>query len=408
MYKSVAVLGLILLGSVHFVSAQESPDSTSLFLIKKSDIPLHISLDKGVKIATADDSFAMHIRFRIQNRLGFGVVEDGEKLDFTAVEARARRVRLRLDGHLLTKRLEYHLQLSFARADMDWDNSGVPNVLRDAYFIYKLTPKLDITFGQTKLPGNRQRVISSGDQQFVDRSIVNATYNIDRDFGVMFKYKGKLGIDYVVKGALSNGEGRNSNIGNGGVCYSGRLELLPLGHFTDGSDYYESDLAREPKPKLAIAGGMSFNDQAVRTAGQLGKDVKTPVEIIVYHADALLKYKGFSWYSEAMKRTASNNIPDATAPKNFIYSGTGVMSQMGYLWKSNYELALRAATVKPDSEIIMLATKVDNFTLCVSKYIRKHSIKVQSDLTYETVQDLSTKQFKSTGVYFRLQLQLAI
>lgn len=411
-FKFIFLISFLLTSLAGFTQGQR--DTNSFITIRKADIPLVVSLDKGVKIATKDeDSFEMRIRFRIQNRIGFGVVdaenEAGDRQwDFTAVEARVRRARLRLDGHMLTKKLEYHLQLSFARADMDWDNSGVPHIVRDAYFTYKFNPKFELTFGQTKLPGNRQRIISSGDQQFVDRSIVNAVYNIDRDFGVMFKFNGKLGIDYVVRGALTNGEGRNSNVGNGGVCYSGRVELLPLGHFTDGGDYFESDLSREASPKIAIAGGASFNDQAVRTAGQLGKDLKVATAIAVYHADMLFKYKGFSSYSELMKRTSPNPIPDPTTPKHFVHTGSGAMTQLGYLWKSDYELAFRYATVLPDAVVYEHARQIDNWTMCLSKYVRRHSIKVQTDLTYETVRNQKTKTFDSSGFYYRLQLQLAI
>jgi hypothetical protein len=36
--------------------------------------------------------------------------------------------------------------------------------------------------GQTKLPGNNQRVVSSGSLEFTDRTINNSRFNIDRDF----------------------------------------------------------------------------------------------------------------------------------------------------------------------------------------------------------------------------------
>jgi hypothetical protein len=43
---------------------------------------------------------------------------------------------------------------------------------------------LDNGFGQTKLPGNNQRVVSSGSLEFTDRTINNSRFNIDRDFGL--------------------------------------------------------------------------------------------------------------------------------------------------------------------------------------------------------------------------------
>jgi hypothetical protein len=45
-----------------------------------------------------------------------------------------RRFRLRFEGHLLSPKLEYKLQLSFSKRDMDLD-SGDPQIVRDAVFI---------------------------------------------------------------------------------------------------------------------------------------------------------------------------------------------------------------------------------------------------------------------------------
>jgi phosphate-selective porin OprO and OprP len=78
--------------------------------------------------------------------------------------------------------------------------------------------------GQTKLPGNRQRVNSSGDLQLVDRSIVNAFFNIDRDFGIQAYYKNHINqFQYVLRGAISSGEGRNSLISDEGLAYSSQM-----------------------------------------------------------------------------------------------------------------------------------------------------------------------------------------
>jgi hypothetical protein len=46
-------------------------------------------------------------------------------------------------------------------------------------------PTKIVGFGQTKLPGNNQRVVSSGSLEFTDRTINNSRFNIDRDFGLL-------------------------------------------------------------------------------------------------------------------------------------------------------------------------------------------------------------------------------
>lgn len=94
----------------------------------------------GLGIASPDSAFTMNIRFRIQNRAAFTVAqEDEDTWDVSAVDARVRRMRLRFEGKVYDPRLTYLIQLSFSRGDMDWGNSGVPNVLRDAMVFYKVS-----------------------------------------------------------------------------------------------------------------------------------------------------------------------------------------------------------------------------------------------------------------------------
>ncbi|MFN8690511.1 MAG: porin, partial [Cyclobacteriaceae bacterium] len=135
---------------------------------------------KGLGITSPDSAFLMNIRFRLQNRIGITTIS-GSDFSVNEVEARVRRLRLRLDGYLYNPKLTYVIQLSFSRGDIDFEDSGFPNIIRDAMIIYNFNRHFALGLGQTKLPGNRQRVVSSGDLQLPDRSIVNAVFNIDRD-----------------------------------------------------------------------------------------------------------------------------------------------------------------------------------------------------------------------------------
>src|SRR5690606_20976038 len=220
------------------------------------------------------------------------------------------------------------VQLSFSRGDMDWrgpEDSEInlsPNVIRDAVIYYNPTENLQLGFGQTKLPGNRQRVISSGDQQFADRSVVNSTFNIDRDFGLFAHYTAGL---INLSGAITSGEGRNSLESNKGLAYTGRVEYLPLGRFTGENDYIEGDLEREPLPKLSLGSTFSYNDQAVREAGQLGNDLFAPRGIRTIEVDALFKYRGWAFYNEFMQRHTPNpvTVEHSTSEIRYIYTGEG-------------------------------------------------------------------------------------
>jgi hypothetical protein len=135
----------------------------------------------GVIFQTADSASKVIMRFRNQNWATFTMNDD---FDVTSSELQARRLRLRFGGTLVDPRLSFNIQLSFTRGDQDWSDTQFPNIVRDAMVFWNFTPGLQLGFGQTKLPGNRQRVISSADLQVPDRSIVNGAFNIDRDFGL--------------------------------------------------------------------------------------------------------------------------------------------------------------------------------------------------------------------------------
>ncbi|WP_400262846.1 porin [Sphingobacterium sp. SG20118] len=215
---------------------------------------------KGIQFHSNDSLFYTNFRFRMQNRIGFTEKLDGETNG--EWDARVRRLRMRVDGYIYTPKISYSIQLAFTRSDQDFDETGIPNIVRDAVVFYNFTDDFYISFGQNKLPGNRQRVNSSGQLQFADRSLVNSKFTVDRDFGMSANLSKKIGeVPINAKVAISTGEGRAASGTDGGLSYTGRVEFLPLGNFKNGGDYSEGDLEREETPKLSIGGGYSYNDR---------------------------------------------------------------------------------------------------------------------------------------------------
>lgn len=363
----------------------------------------YFTYGKGLGITAPDSLFSLNIRFRMQNRVGIAT-ESETDLSITEVEARVRRLRLRFDGFVYSPKLTYLIQLSFSRGDMDFESLGYPNVVRDAYIQYAVSKKFSVGFGQTKLPGNRQRINSSGDLQFTDRSIVNATFNIDRDFGAQFAYKTKL---LVVRGAISSGEGRNITSGDNGLAYTGRIEFLPFGAFTNGGDYYEGDLAREKKQKISIAAWYSHNEKAMRTGGQLGSYLYAGTDIITDGVDFLYKYNGWSFASEYIKRTSPAPITDDGAGNvKYVYVGYGQNYQGGYNFKNNVELVGRYSVVTPAEEIAGMQNKTTQYTFGVNKYLKGHRVKIQNELTLNQTETGPTTDSKFW--IYRFQIELGI
>jgi phosphate-selective porin OprO/OprP len=346
-----------------------------------SEVP-HFTFGRGIGIHPADSSFSFNLRFRMQNRAG---VLFNEAAD-TEIEARVRRLRLRFDGFVFNPRFYYVIQLSFSRGDMDWENTEFANVLRDAMFFYRANDKLQFGFGQTKLPGNRQRVISSGDLQFVDRSIVNAEFNVDRDFGAQVAYTERLFSNFhtVLRGAITSGEGRNIISTSNGLAYTGRIELLPFGLFEKFGDYFEGDLIREKKPKLSAGFTFSQNNQTLRTGGQIGQALFEPRDMNTLSSDWLLKYRGFALAIEYMYRTSEDPITqNLLGEVRYVYTGFGQNYQASYFWPNNYELAVRYSHMNPSSQIQQFERDIQQYTIGVSKYLKGHRLKLQSDITFE-------------------------
>lgn len=383
---------------------------------KSKSIP-HFNYKSGLGFATPDSSYSMNIRFRIQNRFLMNT-KDEEHLETGSWEARVRRCRLSFTGHVINPKWNYYLQLSFSRGDMDWSDADAstqntsPNVVRDAMIFYKPIKNLQFAFGQGKLPGNRQRVISSGAQQFYDRSIVNVNFTPDRDFGFFINYTAHLGKTFTVltKLAATSGEGRNSVSSNTGLAYTGRIELLPLGQFTDGGDYYEGDLAREPKPKISIAGGYHFNDLAVRTGGQLGKDLLATRSFNVYMADFVFKYKGIALSSEYIRRDTDGlpTVIGSDAKSRTIITGDGINTQLSYCFKNMFEIALRHSLVSPHNDLLAKVRENEQYGLGVSKYLNKHKVKLQGNVFYNRERDLSKQQDHNNYFFAVFQIELGI
>ncbi len=356
---------------------------TTVFAQRERDERAMIHNFKGLQYKAPDSSFYINFRFRMQNRIG-AFTTSGSDLSFSEYEARVRRLRMRVDGFILNPKLTYSVQLAFTRGDQDVDNTGIANIVRDAIIFYHFTPKFYIGFGQNKLPGNRQRVNSSGQLQFADRSIVNGAMTIDRDFGLKAYYHNNIGeMEYNIKGAISTGEGRSVNSTDNGLAYTGRLELLPLGAFIGEGDYSEGDLEREPKPKISIAAGYSMNKKTNRTGGQLGKELYRPVDMATWMIDAIGKYRGWAYSVEYIKRHVDNPLTyNSSGSLRYAFTGNGINHQASYVFPSNIEFAFRYSRLTPSVKILAQEGKKNILELGATKYLNKHRVKLQLNVNY--------------------------
>lgn len=364
--------------------------SFSLFTIaQETNAP---KFGKGLfNLVGQDSTWTMKVGLRMQ-LLGMSTWEEGGKSEASFL---ARRARLKFDGFAYSPKLEYKIELGLSNRDLSGASeytSDAPLYILDAQLKWNFYENFELWFGQGKLPGNRERVISSANLQQVDRSLLNSKFTIDRDFGIQLRHKMNLSDKFVVKEifSLAQGEGRNVTTGNlGGHMYTGRLEFLPFGEFQSEGDYKGADLKREQSPKLALGVSYDHNNNAVKTRSNQGSYMTTDTgffetNINTLFVDAMFKYKGFSLMAEYSDRTAKDPFAknsDGSLTGDKVEVGKGLNLQTGFLLNKDWEISGRYTNIKLDKNITGKNPE-SQYTLGLSKYIVGHSLKVQTDISH--------------------------
>ncbi|MEQ3661889.1 MAG: porin [Flavobacterium sp.] len=399
MKKLIALIGLF--AFMHTVTYSQTENNNTKF-------------GKGIfNILGKDSTWSMNFSARVQMLSTSSWSATDDKLTNPEQSFNIRRSRLKFEGFAYNPKLTYKIELGLSNQDISGASEFTgdsPRYILDAVVMWDFYQNFSLWMGQTKLPGNVERVVSSGNMQLVDRSLLNSRFNIDRDMGIQLRHHFNLTDKFVVKEkiAISQGEGRNITTGNlGGHEYTARLELFPLGEFTSEGEYSGGDLKREQKPRLMLASTYDFNNNAVMNRGNQGSHMVNDLgfyetNIKTLFVDAVFKYKGFSFMGEYADRTAADPYAknsDNSLTGDVVQVGSALNLQSGYLFKNNYEVAGRFTHVELDKSITGKNPE-NQYTLGVSKYIVGHKLKVQTDVSYLSV-DGGTDE-----VMWRLQLDL--
>ncbi len=370
---------------------------------------------KGIiNVVAKDSSYSMTFAVRFQSLFSSQwIVNEDEGFQSGESNFLIRRARLKFDGFAFSPKLKYKFEVGLSNRDISGAsvyNSNSPRLILDAVLKWNFFENFELWAGQTKLPGNRERVISSANLQTVDRSLLNSEFNIDRDMGMQLHHSLTIGEKFIVKEmvSISQGEGRNVTAGNlGGFQYTGRAEILPFGDF---DDYSGGDFKREPSPKLALGASFDHNSNAVRSSSNSGGYMVNDTgffetDINTFFVDAMLKYRGFSFMGEYANRSSEDAIAsnsDGTPTGAIVNVGEGINLQAGYLFKSNYEILGRYTNITLDKEVTGIGVE-NQYTLGVSKYIVGHKLKVQTDISFN---DLENNLVDT--VLYRLQFDIHI
>lgn len=361
-------------------------------------------LGNGLNITLNDKKHHFKIGGYIQT---FGQYEEVKELDH---EWRfdVRRAFLNFSGGINHDKFTFLLQVDFAR--------NYP--LLDAWVAYNPCRYLSISVGQKQsFSGTRGMMFDDMALALGNRTLVDRTFfDSGRELGIFVESRFPLGTTGIELGAaVTSGDGLNSFGGNatdfdlGGLKYSVRGSLFPLGFFSSGNDLTDTDFAREKSPKLQIGGAYSYNQGASNRIGEghgnfelynrYGKAAYP--DYIKLSADLMLKYRGFTFLAQYVDAFARNLdglhiAPSAGAflqPKQiaeYLTLGSGVSVQAGYLFKKNWAIDARYSAILPEwKEKQQLIQTTNAVRAGVAKYFIDNRLKLQLATTYERYNDLA-------------------
>jgi hypothetical protein len=273
---------------------------------------------------------------------------------------RIRRMKTKFDGWIYTKNLTYELQLN-------WPDST--NVLEDANLDYDFTDGkklIRLKAGQFKAPFSQQQLTSSGSQQLVDRSILDAFFVPARQIGV--QVWGQIGpeaypdfVDWRV--GIFNGNGRTVSANdNNDFEYNGRVMVSPWGSV----GYSESNLEAYDL-RVSFIGEYHTNNTIVQpaTGPRTGSDVET------FGAGVVVKaFKSLFVYGQYYSGDSENPARVETDREGWLIQG-------GWLLTPRWELAGRWAQIDPNTDADDNDQK--EWRAGISWYMNKHNWKLQAD-----------------------------
>jgi phosphate-selective porin OprO and OprP len=358
---------------------------------------------KGFEIASEDGDFLMQIQARLQFRMYSGrlgeEIEDDEAVD--GFSANINRVRLKIGGHgyrpWLTYFFEYELQ---GNALLDFRVEAGPDA------------RIGVRVGQWKSRYSRERITSSGEQQMMDRSIINSAFTLDRQQGMSLL--GRLGADgpvdvnYWVELLTGTGRGGEAN-DDRNPLWMGRLQWNAFG---DPIDFEGSALGDTEELSGLVAFGAATNRSPYTafsqdgggqlpgfTDGQAGQ-----YRITQYLVESAAQYRGISWEHETHWKTVDDTFQMTETRLLGTYAEIGILGNAYFAsWPRPLEVAFRWAVLDPSRD--RLNDIRQEWGLASNWFFSGHSNKLTAETTLLTQRSVNGDLVRN--VQFRLQWELS-
>ena len=374
---------------------------------------------KGFGFATSDGNFATNLQWRAQFRYSSNFDSDPRQLsaydDDQTSSFESRRLRMKIGGHGFQPWLKYYFEVDLQPArDVDADaTSSAARVIDYRVDIAKWDWG-GIRLGQWKIDLNRERVDSSGRQQFVERSIVNRVFTVDRQVGVQLRgrlFKGTP-ADFNYYAGIFNGEGRSVKNDTQDHLYMGRLQWNFLGRELAWRQT-DVEFTELPTGSFAIAG---FTNEGACTRwsssgcgnldGFLKPALAEPDQYRIEQGvqEFAFKYRGFSFQQEWHRKFITDRVEGTESDL------TGAYVQAGYFphnfiegFPKELEFAARYAYVEePNKSDRSFYNEREEITLGANWFFNGHRNKITLDASHLILDDglLDTRE---SGNRVRLQ-----
>ena len=362
---------------------------------------------KGFEFQTKDDKFSMQIQARLQFR--FATPGDQDPVTFDDYEQgkkpvfKINRARLKVGGHVFQPWLSYYWEYELSQSN-----------LLDFRLMIEKWDWLSFKVGQWKVEFTRERFISSGEQELVDRSFINRPFTVDRQQGVEvyghLKSHGPIDFNYWLATLTGTGRGSTSNDDNH-LMYFGRLQWNFLGRSVP---FEGGDMEFHKKPAAIIAIAAVTNQSPYTRFSQAGGGYLAGFEnglpgqyrVNQSNIETALMYRGFSWQSEWHHKNIINTLGNDSTTKM-----TGFYVQAGYFfhyllpwWPKQMEAAARHAQYRPDATLKNNIQTESSFDL--NWFFNGHKNKLTAELSYFSSQDESLQL--ATGFRYRLQWDISL
>ena len=371
--------------------SQESQDS----VIRQANIR-HSS--KGFEFSTSDGNFLLQFASRLQFR--FASPSDQNPVTFDDFDDQNQRLfkinraRLKIGGHAYRPWLKYYFEYELSQSN-----------LLDFRVMVEKWPFLNFKFGQWKVEFTRERFISSGEQQLVERSLINRAFTLDRQQGMTIYGNldggGIAHFDYWVAMLTGTGRGASSN-DDSKLMYFGRLQWNLLGRPVpfEGGDMEISELPAALLAFAAVTNTSPYTRFSQAGGGYLeGFEDGLPGQYTVnqFQVETAFDFKGFSYASEFHKKYILNNQTNITTDLGGYYIQAGYfVHQALEFWPEKLEIATRFAQYRPDLSIP--ENRQTELALAFNYFFAGHKNKLTTELTRFLFQDNTLTQSDETRI----------